>query len=45
MAEAVLKLNTRKEIADFAQEIIRVQNSEISQMTAMLGFGRGAMNR
>lgn len=37
MAEKVLQLNARKEVADFAQEVIRVQSSEISQMKLMLG--------
>lgn len=37
MAEKVLQLNARKEVADFAREVIRVQSSEISQMKSMLG--------
>ena len=37
MAEALLKLDVRKEVADFAKEVIRVQSSEISQMKLMLG--------
>jgi len=37
MAEKVLQLNARKEVADFARDVIRVQSSEISQMKLMLG--------
>lgn len=37
MAEALLKLDARKEVADFARDVIRVQSSEISQMKLMLG--------
>lgn len=37
MAESVLKLDTRKEVADFAREVIRVQSDEISQMKLLLG--------
>ncbi len=36
MAEAVLKLDTRKEVSDFAREVIRAQSDEISQMKLML---------
>jgi nuclear transport factor 2 (NTF2) superfamily protein len=32
-----LKLDARKEVSDFAREVIRVQSSEISQMKLMLG--------
>jgi uncharacterized protein (DUF305 family) len=37
MAESLLKLNARKEVSDFARDVIRVQSSEISQMKLMLG--------
>lgn len=37
MAEALLKLDAREEVADFARDVIRVQSSEISQMKLMLG--------
>lgn len=37
MAESVLKLDIRKEVADFAREVIRVQSDEISQMKLLLG--------
>jgi uncharacterized protein (DUF305 family) len=37
MAESLLKLNARKEVSDFAREVIRVQSSEIEQMRNMLG--------
>lgn len=37
MAESLLKLDARKEVTDFAREVIRVQSSEISQMKLMLG--------
>jgi uncharacterized protein (DUF305 family) len=37
MAESLLKLDARKEVADFARDVIRVQSSEISQMKLMLG--------
>jgi uncharacterized protein (DUF305 family) len=37
MAESLLKLDARKEVSDFAREVIRVQSSEISQMKLMLG--------
>ena len=37
MAQSVLRLDARKEVSDFAQEVIRVQSSEISQMKLMLG--------
>lgn len=37
MADSVLKLNARKEVTGFAQEVIRVQSEEISQMKLMLG--------
>lgn len=36
MGEKVLQLNARKEVADFAREVISVQSSEISQMKLML---------
>ncbi len=37
MAESLLKLDARKEVSDFARDVIRVQSSEISQMKLMLG--------
>ncbi len=37
MAESLLKLDARKEVSDFAREVIRVQSEEISQMKLMLG--------
>jgi len=37
MAESLLKLKVRKEVADFAREVIHVQGSEISQMKKILG--------
>lgn len=37
MADSVLKLNARKEVTDFAREVIRAQSAEISQMKLMLG--------
>jgi uncharacterized protein (DUF305 family) len=37
MAEKVLQLDTRKEVSDFAREVIRVQSEEIAQMKLMLG--------
>lgn len=36
MAEAVLRLKPKKEIADFARDIIRLQSDEISQMKLLL---------
>lgn len=45
MAESLLKLDARKEVRDFASEIIRVQSSEISQMMDMLGFAGNAQRR
>lgn len=36
MAQQVLKLNPRKEVSDFANNIIRVQSAEIAQMQKML---------
>ncbi len=37
MAESLLKIDARREVSDFAREVIRVQSSEISQMKLMLG--------
>lgn len=37
MADSVLKLDARKEVSDFAREVIRVQSEEIAQMKLMLG--------
>ena len=37
MANSVLKLNPRKEIADFARQIIKTQSEEITQMKLILG--------
>jgi uncharacterized protein (DUF305 family) len=37
MAESLLKLDARKEVSDFARDVIRVQSTEISQMKLMLG--------
>ena len=37
MAESLLKVDARKEVADFAREVIRVQGSEILQMKLILG--------
>lgn len=37
MADSVLRLNARKEVIDFAREVIRVQSEEIAQMKLMLG--------
>jgi uncharacterized protein (DUF305 family) len=37
MAESLLKLKSRKDVSDFARDVIRVQSSEISQMKLMLG--------
>ena len=39
MAESLLKLNARKEVSDFARDVIRVQSAEISQMKLMVGAG------
>lgn len=36
MADFVLKLNTRKEVSDFARDVIRVQNAEIMDMKRLL---------
>lgn len=36
MADSVLKLNTRKEVSDFARDVIRVQNAEIMDMKILL---------
>lgn len=45
MAEAVLKLNPKTEIADFAHAIIKNQSTEITQMRSMLGMGANMMTR
>lgn len=37
MAESLLRLDARKEVSDFAREVIRVQSEEIAQMKLMLG--------
>lgn len=37
MADSLLKLDARKEVSDFAREVIRVQSEEIAQMKLMLG--------
>lgn len=37
MADALLKLDARKEVSDFAREVISAQSAEISQMKLMLG--------
>ncbi len=37
MAESLLKIDARKEVSDFARDVIRVQSSEITQMKRMLG--------
>lgn len=37
MAQAVLALNPRSEVANFAQDVIRVQQEEITQMKILLG--------
>lgn len=37
MADSLLKLDARKEVTDFAREVIRVQSEEIAQMKLMLG--------
>lgn len=37
MAESLLQLDARKEVTDFAREVIRVQSEEIAQMKLMLG--------
>lgn len=39
MAESLLRLDARKEVSDFARDVIRVQSTEISQMKLMLGEG------
>ena len=36
MAEQVLELDPREEVASFARDVIRVQNSEIEEMKGML---------
>ena len=36
MAQQVLLLNPREEVADFAKEVIRVQTAEIDEMEEML---------
>ncbi len=43
MAESLLKLNTRKEVSDFAREVLRVQSEEITQMKLMLGENMNAI--